>query len=208
MSCYGQAKIPTIWGTLQLRVYRGAKGCEATAAIAGEELPAEKTVVRIHSACFTSENLGSLKCDCREQLHFALEYISRHGGVLVYLPQEGRGIGLGNKIRAYALQEQGYNTVEANHRLGLPADARSYAVAAAILQDLGVRSVKLITNNPSKIQSLDRLGIPVVERIPVNISANEHSREYLATKYSLMGHFAGEDHSIQTTLARRVEETA
>lgn len=200
LSLYSQAKIPTVWGALQLRVYRGPDGCEAMAAIAGDALPAERAVVRIHSACFTSESLGSLKCDCREQLQFALEYISRHGGVLIYLPQEGRGIGLGDKIRAYALQEQGYDTIEANRLLGLPADARTYEAAAVILRDLGVRSVRLITNNPRKIESLSNQGIPVVERIPVNISANEHSREYLETKYSLMGHLAGEDHLVRAAL--------
>jgi GTP cyclohydrolase II/3,4-dihydroxy 2-butanone 4-phosphate synthase/GTP cyclohydrolase II len=196
VSLYSEAKIPTPRGALRLRVYRESGGGEPMAVIAGDPLPQEGTVVRIHSACFTSENLGSLKCDCREQLNFALEYISRERGVVVYLPQEGRGIGLGDKIRAYALQEKGYDTMEANRRLGLPDDARTYESAAWILRDLGIRSVRLITNNPRKMESLSSHSIRVVDRIPVNIPANEHSRRYLATKYTLMGHFAGEERHV------------
>jgi GTP cyclohydrolase II len=196
VSPYSESRIPTSRGTVRLRVYRDSDGSEPMAVIAGDVKP-ERTAVRIHSACFTSENLGSLKCDCREQLNFALEYISRECGVVVYLPQEGRGIGLGDKIRAYSLQEEGYDTLEANRRLGLPVDARTYESAALILRDLGIRSVRLITNNPRKIESLCGQGIQVVERIPVNIPANEHSCNYLATKYNLMGHFSAEGRHVQ-----------
>lgn len=188
---YSETRLPTASGLLRLRVYRHSDGSEPVAVIGGDHFGSEGTAVRIHSACFTSESLGSLKCDCREQLNFSLAYIAREGGVVVYLPQEGRGIGLADKIRAYSLQELGYNTIDANRCLGLPSDARSYESAALILRDLGISSVRLMTNNPRKIEALRNEGIGVVERIPVNIAANEHSRPYLTAKYMLMGHLQG-----------------
>lgn len=145
--------------------------------------------VRVHDECLTSEVLGSLKCDCREQLDHSLRYIRDNApGVVIYLRQEGRGIGLANKIAAYALQEQGHDTVDANRLLGLPDDARRYEAAAGILSDLGVRSVQLMTNNPRKITKLRELGVEVTARIPVLIAANAHNAGYLAAKVERMGH--------------------
>jgi GTP cyclohydrolase II len=189
---FAQAKLPTKLGVFQLRVYRAADGTEPVAIISGEVRGRERTPVRVHSACFTSENLGSLRCDCREQLDFALAYIAREGGVVIYLHQEGRGIGLVQKVRAYALQENGYDTLEANCALGLPEDARTYESAASILRDLGVSSVDLITNNPDKIKSLIRLGIDITGRIPVVIPANHFSAPYLETKFPRLRQIPGD----------------
>jgi GTP cyclohydrolase II len=143
----------------------------------------------VHSECLTSEVFGSLKCDCRDQLHRAQAEIAKRGfGVILYLRQEGRGIGLANKVRAYALQAQGADTVEANELLHLPIDARQYDVAAAILGHLGVASIQLMTNNPDKLESLQRLGIRVDGRLPVLVAANEYSAGYLDAKRRLMRH--------------------
>jgi GTP cyclohydrolase II len=145
--------------------------------------------LRVHSECLTSEVLGSLKCDCREQLEHALAHIGRAGrGVVLYLRQEGRGIGLGNKIRAYALQACGVDTVDANRVLGLPDDARTYAQSAAMIRALGIRSVSLLTNNPDKLAALHRLGIVVRNQVPVLIAPNPHSAGYLETKRLRMNH--------------------
>ena len=145
--------------------------------------------VRVHDECFTSEVLGSLKCDCKDQLGFAMDLIQRKGcGVVIYLRQEGRGIGLANKIAAYALQEEGHDTVDANRLLGLPDDSRRYDQAAAMLAELGVRSVRLMTNNPRKVARLDAEGVRIAGRIPVLIKANSHSAGYLAAKHERMGH--------------------
>jgi GTP cyclohydrolase II len=196
LSVYSEARLPTAFGTLRVRLYRDADGAEPMAILGSGPIAAEHTPVRIHSACFTSESLGSLKCDCREQLNFALQFVARHGGVVVYLHQEGRGIGLGEKLRAYALQEQGYDTVEANHSLGFPADARDYEAASLILKDLGIQSVRLMTNNPDKISGLRKNGIRVVERIPIVVEPTQHSAQYLATKYTRMGHMGSEDNGV------------
>lgn len=162
---------------------------EHLAITCGELKGAQKVFVRAHSECFTSEVLGSLKCDCREQLETAMSAIARRGkGVIVYLRQEGRGIGLVNKLKAYALQAQGHDTVDANRLLGLPDDTRRYDAAAAILAYLGVESVVLMTNNPLKVEGLRSLGVDIVERKPVLIQANEHSKGYLESKRTRMGH--------------------
>jgi GTP cyclohydrolase II len=143
----------------------------------------------VHSECWTGEVLRSHKCDCREQLDFAMRAIAEVGaGVVVYLRQEGRGIGLGNKIRAYALQEKGLDTVDANRALGFVDDARTYDVAAAILGDLGVKQVALLTNNPKKVDGLRAHGVTVHERVPVVIEPNVHNADYLAVKAKKMGH--------------------
>jgi len=151
--------------------------------------------LRVHDACFTSEVLGSLKCDCADQLALALDYISGPGGpgLVIYLQQEGRGIGLANKIAAYALQEGGLDTVDANRALGLPDDAREYSSVASILADLGIRSVRLMTNNPRKVELLRGLGVAVVGRIPCLVQAQEHSLGYLLAKAGRMSHLLGAD---------------
>jgi GTP cyclohydrolase II len=202
---YAEADLPTAFGPFRLYVYRttgeppsgdGAGGSpggviEHMAIVRGDVSRGTNILCRVHSECWTSEVLGSLKCDCREQLDRALEKIAAEGvGVVVYLRQEGRGIGLGNKIRAYDLQNQGADTVEANLRLGFEADARSYDVAAQILADLGVRSVRLLTNNPLKIAGLEAAGVKVVDRLSHWVGENQHNASYLAVKRRKMGHHA------------------
>lgn len=187
---YAQTNLPTLYGRFKVYVFRNNIDFkEHLAIVHGNIRNGEAVPVRLHSECLTSEVLGSLKCDCREQLQSALKYIaSQENGVVLYLRQEGRGIGLGEKIRAYALQEAGYDTVEANHKLGYPDDLRRYDVAAAMLDILGVKSVALLTNNPNKIAGIEQLGIPVVERIPVQIAPNPVNRFYLHTKARKSGH--------------------
>ncbi len=190
---YAETELPTTHGALRVLVYRlGSRGEEALAVTAGSLSATGPVFTRVHSECFTGEVLGSLKCDCREQLELALSEIAeRQTGVLVYLRQEGRGIGLGNKIRAYALQAEGADTVEANHRLGFGTDLREFDAAAAVLHDLGVKSVELHTNNPEKMEALTGQGIEVVRRIPAHGGVNAHNREYLETKNRLLGHDLG-----------------
>lgn len=167
----------------------GAIGDEHMAIVKGDIAGGVGVLCRVHSECWTSEVLGSLKCDCRDQLDAALAKIAAEGsGVVVYLRQEGRGIGLGNKIRAYELQSQGADTVEANLRLGFEADARSYDLAAAILDDLGVRSVRLLTNNPLKVAGLEASGVKVADRLSHWVGENQHNASYLAVKRRKMGH--------------------
>lgn len=187
---YAQTNLPTLYGRFKVYVFRNNIDFkEHLAIVHGNIRNGEAVPVRLHSECLTSEVLGSLKCDCREQLQSALKYIaSQENGVVLYLRQEGRGIGLGEKIRAYALQEAGYDTVEANHKLGYPDDLRRYDVAAAMLDILGVKSVALLTNNPNKIAGIEQFGIPVVERIPVQIAPNPVNRFYLHTKARKSGH--------------------
>jgi GTP cyclohydrolase II len=185
-----QTPLPTRHGLFQVVAFKTKNAPEEHLAIfCGELTGAQKLLVRVHSECFTSEVLGSLKCDCREQLETALSIISRRGrGMVIYLRQEGRGIGLVNKLKAYALQAQGHDTVDANRILGLPDDTRSYEAAAAILSHLGIESVSLLTNNPLKLEGLQALGIKVTDRQPVLIRANKHSADYLETKRLRMGH--------------------
>jgi GTP cyclohydrolase II len=155
----------------------------------GDITGAEALPVRIHSECMTSEVFGSLKCDCKEQLDHALAEIARRGaGAVLYLRQEGRGIGLANKIRAYELQSKGHDTVDANRLLGLPDDAREYHAAAHMLEHFGVKSVLLMTNNPAKVSALGALGVAVDGRLPVVIAPNPFSRQYLETKRERMSH--------------------
>ena len=146
-------------------------------------------LVRIHSECITGDVFGSSKCDCGMQLDRSLQLISEEGGILIYLRQEGRGIGLANKVKAYALQEQGYDTVEANLQLGLLIDDRDYAVAYQILKQMGISSVRLLTNNPTKVAAMAKYGVSVTERIPVNIPSTHENQTYLKTKKEKLGHF-------------------
>ncbi len=150
------------------------------------------TLVRIHSECLTGDAFGSLRCDCGPQLNTTLELLAKEGrGALLYLRQEGRGIGLPNKIRAYALQDQGHDTLDANLMLGLPADARTYEMCKVMLDHLGIHKVNLITNNPAKIEALTTLGLDVVERTPLHVGENPHNAAYLETKQNRMRHIRG-----------------
>lgn len=195
---YSEATIPTVHGQLTVVVYREVgrrkEEREHVALVAGPLTAlagSEPLLARVHSECWTGESLGSLKCDCREQLDRALAAIVEAGrGVVVYLRQEGRGIGLGNKIKAYALQNDGADTVEANEQLGFAADLRSYDLAATILRDLGVGKVALMTNNPDKEAGLRAAGIEVARRVPHWGGPNEHNRDYLEVKRTKLGHHA------------------
>jgi 3,4-dihydroxy 2-butanone 4-phosphate synthase / GTP cyclohydrolase II len=183
-------KLPTIYGDFEIHAYRSdVTGDENVALVMGEIDPEELILVRVHSQCLTGDIFGSCRCDCGPQLDQALEHIAREGkGVLLYLLQEGRGIGLMNKLRAYELQEQGHDTVEANERLGFRPDQRDYGIGAQILRDLGVRKMRLMTNNPSKYIALNGYGLEIVERIPLEVPPTENSREYLRAKREKLGH--------------------
>jgi GTP cyclohydrolase II len=185
-----KANLPTRYGTFTLYgFYDNREGKEHTAVVHGDVEGREKVPLRVHSECHTGDVWGSLRCDCRQQLEAATRYIaSQESGVVIYLKQEGRGIGLLNKIRAYQLQDLGLDTVEANQYLDLPVDARDYKVAAKIIDLLKIRSVSLLTNNPDKIGQLKAEGIDVVDRIPIVIPANQHDRDYLDVKKQKMGH--------------------
>jgi len=189
-----ETNLPTHRGTYRIRSYRqveenGRNYIEPMAIICGQIEGRENVVLRVHDQCFTSEVLGSLKCDCQQQLDYSLEYIKENSpGLVIYLQQEGRGIGLANKIAAYALQEQGLDTVEANTKLGFPEDIRNYDVVKDILDDLNISSVKLLTNNPRKIKMISDLGIQITERIPIIVPPNPTNLKYLQTKVTKMQH--------------------
>lgn len=184
------ARIPTRYGDFQLCYYTNTlDNKEHLAFYMGDLAHADKVLARIHSECFTGDVLGSLRCDCGEQLDRALALIANEGmGVVVYLRQEGRGIGLEQKLLAYNLQDQGYDTVDANLMLGHGADERSYSLAASILDDLGVQSVRLLTNNPEKITALQAEGINVAARVPLIIATNAENQGYMITKAKRMDH--------------------
>jgi 3,4-dihydroxy 2-butanone 4-phosphate synthase / GTP cyclohydrolase II len=189
-----EASLPTRYGTFNIAVFDvvgldGSPG-EVVALTHGALAGAQPPLVRLHSECLTGDVLGSLRCDCGEQLEAALALIAEAPlGVLLYLPQEGRGIGLANKIRAYKLQDLGLDTVDANLALGLPVDRRDYAAAAKILLNLGLNRIRLLTNNPLKSAALERHGIQIVERVPLTVPPNAVNRKYLRTKADRMGHF-------------------
>ena len=191
-----EATLPTMHGQFQLISYESITDGEMhTALHQGEISPCRPTLVRVHSQCLTGDVFGSLRCDCGEQLDRALAMINqKNEGILLYMRQEGRGMGLGNKIRAYQLQDQeGLDTVEANEKLGFPADLRDYGIGAQILRDLGVRQMKLLTNNPRKISGLHGHGLEVVERIPLQIKPQKFNQNYLNTKRSKLGHLVLEE---------------
>jgi GTP cyclohydrolase II/3,4-dihydroxy 2-butanone 4-phosphate synthase/GTP cyclohydrolase II len=190
---YSEADVPSEYGVAHTVVYRVGESVppeEHVALVFGDVASGEAPVLaRVHSECWTGEVMRSHKCDCRDQLDQALRAVAAAGrGVVVYLRQEGRGIGLGNKVRAYALQQEGVDTVDANRILGFADDARRYDVAAAILRDLGVRRVALMTNNPAKVQGLVDGGIEVTERVAIKAEPNLHNAEYLAVKARKLGH--------------------
>jgi 3,4-dihydroxy 2-butanone 4-phosphate synthase / GTP cyclohydrolase II len=184
-----QASLPTRYGTFEMFVYDTPEHKEHVALTIGAIDDGRPVLVRVHSECLTGDVLGSSRCDCGEQLNDSLRFLQEQGrGILLYLRQEGRGIGLTNKISAYALQEQGLDTVEANLALGLPEDMRNYRAAAEMLLDLGVWRARLLTNNPAKVEGLECYGVEVVERIPLSMSPNPSNLGYLRTKREKMGH--------------------
>lgn len=184
-----RAKLPTRFGPFEIFGIEGRNDQESAVALVHGKVRGETPLVRVHSQCFTGDVLSSQRCDCRAQLELSLRRIAASpAGILLYLPQEGRGIGLMNKLRAYELQDRGMDTVEANEKLGFAADSRDYAFSAAALKLLGVRRVRLLSNNPDKVQQLESAGIRVVERVPCRPRTSHVSRAYLETKRTKMGH--------------------
>jgi len=182
------ANLPTKFGNFKIQAFKEflANGCyKEHLAIFTEQIP-KIPIVRVHSECLTGDALGSCKCDCGEQLEYALKMVQEHGGVVIYLRQEGRDIGLFNKVNAYSLQDKGLDTVTANHQLGFSADERTYEIVEKILAHFKIKKIRLLTNNPKKIESLK--GVEIIERLPIVIEANPHNEAYLQTKKSKMGH--------------------
>jgi 3,4-dihydroxy 2-butanone 4-phosphate synthase/GTP cyclohydrolase II len=185
-----RVEMPTAYGQFQLAAFKEKEtGQEHLALIKGQWEKDEPVLVRVHSSCFTGDILGSLRCDCGEQLHTAMQMVEKEGkGVVLYMNQEGRGIGLFNKLKAYKLQEEGMDTVEANLHLGLPMDARDYGVGAQILRTLNVCNIRLISNNPKKRAGLLGYGLKIVDTVPIQIAPNQHNQKYLETKRDKLGH--------------------
>ena len=178
------ATLPTKYGMFNIQAFKDEMNKEHL-AIFTDNL-SDEPIVRVHSECLTGDALGSVKCDCGEQLHFAQELIAKEGGMIIYHRQEGRNIGLLNKVNAYALQDKGFDTVEANHQLGFKADERTYEVVEFILKYFGIKKLKLLTNNPRKLESLGN--IEIIERLPIQIESNPHNEGYLKVKKDQMGH--------------------
>ena len=182
------ANLPSRFGDFNVKAFK--QGIKEHLVIASKEL-AEVPIVRVHSECLTGDAIGSLKCDCRDQLEYGLKMANETGGMVIYLRQEGRDIGLLNKINAYALQDKGFNTVEANHQLGFAADERTYEIVTFILNHYNIKKIKLLTNNPNKINSIS--GVEIVERIPIVMEPNIHNSGYLNVKRDEMGHMLPKD---------------
>ena len=181
------ANLPTKYGKFKIKAYKD--GNQEHLAIMSQDFETlDAPYVRIHSECLTGDTLGSLKCDCQNQLDLSLKFIAQQGGLVIYHRQEGRNIGLVNKVNAYALQDQGRNTIQANLELGFGEDDRDYSIVGHIFKDLGVKKLKLITNNPKKIEYVESLGIEIVERIPAITKSNKYNEGYLFTKKEQMGH--------------------
>ena len=180
------AILPTQYGTFKIQAFKDAEGKEHLALFTENLKEIEAPIVRVHSECLTGDALGSAKCDCGEQLTYAQALIAKEGGMIIYHRQEGRNIGLLNKVNAYALQDTGFDTVAANHQLGFRADERTYEIVEFILNHFGIKKLKLLTNNPAKMESLPNINI--VERIPIQITPNPHNENYLKTKKDQLGH--------------------
>ena len=185
--------LPTRWGDFDMHAFEDIEQEKAHLALTlGDVGDGEPVLTRVHSECLTGDALFSMRCDCGEQLQMALESIAKEGrGALLYLRQEGRGIGLLNKVRAYHLQDAGADTVEANEALGFGADMRDYSVCQPMLAHFGIRSLRLMTNNPRKVEALEEMGVTVAERIPIEAPGNPHNQKYLATKAGKLGHLMG-----------------
>lgn len=186
-----EAFLPTIYGTFEIHSFPNKENAYAPnlVMVAGNLKSQEFPLVRLHSECLTGDVFGSMRCDCGLQLESSLEKIARESGLLIYLRQEGRGIGLHHKIEAYQMQDTGLDTVEANEALGFDADLRNYDIAIEILKHFGLESIRLLTNNPIKMEALQNAGIKVVERIPLILPSNEFNKNYLKTKREKLGHF-------------------
>ena len=181
------ANLPTKYGNFRIKAYKDGNQ-EHLAIMSLDFETLEAPFVRIHSECLTGDTLGSLKCDCQNQLDLSLKFIAKNGGLVIYHRQEGRNIGLVNKVNAYSLQDKGRNTIEANIELGFKEDERDYRVVGYIFENLGIKKLKLITNNPAKLKYVESLGVEIVERIPAIIKANKYNELYLSTKKEKMGH--------------------